>query len=343
MIIPEVVLNRVLVAGLRAIRKDPRILDALFRQSDSVWRTALKSYILENSIDINFNYPRNGSPKLPAIVILLKGESEAQTFLGDVMGASPNYDVPDAEMTMETIGGHGGSVSTMQGLPRLVVGNLPVTRSYVAEDGTYKIVLDETGLDEYEQVFSDLRSYPSMTAYVVAGQGVGQTAQVVSIDENVLDLSSSFDPHLGSSSVVDLRLTYDPERSVGDVPRVYEPDADMIRLGANFEAQYQVEFLAGTSDETIFLYSVVKAILFSQKAFMESQGLMALKISGAELAPRSEYAPTEAYMRTMTLTFTYPFAFVEERTDTFSNIHIDLAVRNAFTSVCEKIDLNIRV
>jgi len=345
MIIPEVILHRVLVAGIQAIRKDPRILDNMFRQSDHAWRQKLKSFVLNNTIDMNFNYPRNSTPKLPAIIIMLRSESEGNTFLGDMMGEYPNYDIPDAEMTVDTLGGHAASVSTLQGLPKKVIGSLPVSSSYLHTDGTYRVVLDDDddNLTDYYETFEGLTNFPSMTAYVVAGRGAGQKAQVTGISNNVLDLSTSFDPNLDSSSVIDLRLTSDPERSVGETPRVYEPGEDLIRIGANFEAQYQVEFLAGTSDETIFLYSVVKAILFSQKMFMESQGLMALKISGAELAPRSEYVPTEAYMRAMTLSFTYAFAFLEERDDTFENINISLAVRNAFTSVCEKIDLNIEI
>lgn len=346
MIIPEIILQRVLRAGIQAIRKDPRILDSMFRQSDRVWRDNLKNFILNNSIDMNFNYPSNSTPKLPAIIIMLRGESEGNTFLGDNMGEYPNYDIPDAELTIDTLGGHAASVTTLQGLPKLVIGALPVTRSYLDANDTYKVVLTDVddSLADYYETFAGVSNFPGMTAYVVAGRGAGQTAQVTGVSNNVLDLSTSFDPNLDSSSVIDLRLTNDPERSIGEPPRVHESgNSDLVRLGANFEAQYQMEFLTGTSDETIFLYAVVKAILFSQKMFMESQGLMALKISGAELGPRSEYVPTEAFMRVMTLSFTYAFSFLEERTDTFEHININLAVRDAFTSVCEKIDLNIKI
>jgi hypothetical protein len=55
---------------------------------------------------------------------------------------------------------------------------------------------------------------------------------------------------------------------------------------------------------------VLKAILFAQREFLEAQGIMALKLSGTDLAPRSELLPDEIFTRSMTLQFTYPFDFM---------------------------------
>lgn len=316
-VIPEVVLHRTIIQGFRSIRKDPRIIDSLFKNIDQAQLAEIKKFIIENSIDFSINYPRK-TPNLPALVMLMKGEKESQTFLGDIMGASPNYEMPDTDMT-ETLG-DGASISGTSGLTELLLGNVGVqsatgTKVYFAED-------DLGDIEELLEGFDG--NTPTPVLYVTSGTGVGQTHIITAMDSISLDIHGTFDPQLDSSSVLDIRSSDDSELASGEPSRVYKHDnTDLIRRGANYSVQYQLNVLAGNQEEVIYLYVVLKALLYSQKKFLEGQGIQALELSGSDFAPRSEFIGNEVFQRIMTLSFVYDFHFLEE-IETAGQICIDL-------------------
>lgn len=330
-VIPEVVLHKAVVAGLRKLREEPTIVDSLFKNLDARNRMFMKKFIQSKSIDISFNYPMKQELQFPALVFLLKNESEAQSFLGDHMGESPNYDVPDHDMVADTLGGHGGSISTMQNLPRMFYGGLSVTESYVTSGEIQKVSLNDDDLEDFYDYINSYPQVPSLELYVVSGTGAGQVATISSILDNVLDLSTSLDVQLDTTSVIDLRLAVDTPGAVGHPPRVFEPSDASVwsRLGANFQVQYQISVLASDQYETIYLYNLVKAILFTQRKFLEGQGLQALEISGSDFAPRTEFLPVEAFQRVISVTFVSPFALIQEE-DAFTSIRLNVAVQEAF-------------
>lgn len=322
-VVPEVILHRVLIEGIRAIRKDNRILDTLFRNLDQTTLSAIKKFINENSIHLSLNYPRDTELHVPALVLLLKSEQEAQTFLGDIAGASPHYDMPDQSLSIDTLGGGtGASTSNLSGLPRKLLGPLRVASAvYHAERDQTAVTLDTS---HSSAVVDLLRSpVPSTDLYVVGGNGAGQVGTILNFRNLTLDIDGRFDPQLDTSSLVDIRLADDTE-VVGEPSRVYPSSAtNLLRKGANYDTQYQLSVIAGHQDQVLYLYTIVKALLFSQKAFMEEQGLMAFKITGTDYAPRTDFLPNEIFQRVMILNFTYPFTFLQE-IETFDTIRIRL-------------------
>jgi len=324
-VIPEVILHRVIVNGIRSIRKDPRILDVLFKNVDQDTLQKIRDFILKKSINFTINYPRTDF-KTPTIALLLKNEAEAQTFLGDVMGAAPHYDMPDQDVTIDTLGGStGASVSDLSGLPRKLIEGLTV------EAITYDVANDLTTLFWPESQRTDIDDFletivhlSNMFMYVVGGTGAGKTYRIFDLDRNSLDIEGQFDPQLDSSSLVDIRAADTIGHADGEPSRVYTAGTtNLLRKGANFETQYQMSVLAGHQDEVLYLYSVLKGLLFSQKVYMEEQGIQALQISGSDFAPRTEYLPSEIFQRVMILRFIYPFSFLEEL-DTYDSIQLDL-------------------
>lgn len=335
-IIPEVIIHNVIVKGLREIRKDPRILDVLFSSLDQSTLQSLKDTILKKSINFTVNYPR-GELKLPTIALLMKTEKEAQTFLGDIMGAPPHYGMPDQEHTIDTLGGHGSSTTDMQGLPVKVVGGLvPQRLEKDATNNTTTVFWIESQQEFVQEVLSQFAAYPSMRAYISSGTGAGQIHNILRIDNNSLDIEGVFDPQLDSSSVIDVRLMEDTGLAIGEPSRVYSAGStNLLRRGANFQVQYQLSVIAGHQDEVLYLYTVLKGLLFSQKRFMEQQGMLALSISGSDFAPRTEFLPTEVFQRMMILDFTYPFSFMEEQ-DSYSKVQISLTPTDPVTGdVCD--------
>lgn len=320
--VPEIVLQRAIVTGFQAIRKDPRILNMIFKNLPIAQQESIKSFILEKSIDFSLNYPRT-EIKVPAIVMLLKNETESQGFLGDIMGAPPNYDMPDQDIHLDTLGGNGASISDMGGLPAKVIGPLQVATTLPSGNA---ITFTEEAQDEINAVFSERSNWPCLVLHVVAGAGVGQVKNISSITTDQLDIVDTFELNLDSTSLVDIRYADNPESAYGEPLRSYEQNSGLLRIGANYEGQYQLEVLAGNQDEVIYLYSVLKAILFSQRSFLEAQGLMSLRISGTDLAPRTELLPDEIFTRSMTVQFTYPFNLMVEQ-------EVARAIQITFTSV----------
>jgi hypothetical protein len=113
--------------------------------------------------------------------------------------------------------------------------------------------------------------------------------------------------------------------AVGEPSRVYASDGSYLRKGANFAANYNLHVMAGQQDQVIYLYSAVKALLLSQRAFLESQGVINLRVGGSDFAPRTEFLPDEVFQRMMTLQFTSPFSFLEEQ-EVFTQIEINYQV-----------------
>lgn len=312
---PEHIIQRVIVNGFAKIRQDSRILDAIFRHLSQSQVEAIRSYIQNHAIDFSLNYPRE-QINVPAMVLILKNESESQTWLGDVMGDSSSPFVPDPELSYDTLGGHSGSTSDTSGLPR----KLATLGVEVSDADTVWFNEDQTDIVTFLQ-----ESPPeAMKLHVISGTGQGQVFDVLRIRSDSLDIDGTFEVYLDDTSVIDLRVADDPEMAVGEPSRVYDSDSrNLIRRGMNYEASYQLHVLAGGQDEVIYLYSILKAIIVSQRAFLEAQGLQALSIGGSDLAPRSEFVPSEVFQRVMTVKFFYPFSFLDEQ-EVFDKLRVTL-------------------
>src|SRR5690606_8629506 len=102
-----------------------------------------------------------------------------------------------------------------------------------------------------------------------SGAGQGKIYPIVSITSSQLDIEGTFELDLDSTSVVDIRYTEAPEAAYGSPVRAYEYSSGQLRVGANYDSQYQLDILAGNQEEVIYLYTVLKAILFAQRKFLE--------------------------------------------------------------------------
>lgn len=316
---PELILQRGIINGFTAIRKDPKIIEALFKNLPVAQVAEIKKFILNQPIDLSLNYPKEDI-KVPAIVMLLKNEVESNTFIGDIMGAPPNYDMPDQDMAMDTLGGAAGSVSDQQGLPRKILGPLRVnaqipTSNLPTPPDFNSLTFVGEDQDMINEVFSGWSNTSPLMLYVISGAGAGQIRMISQISSDQLDIVGTFDVNCNNTSVVEIRESSAPEASYGSPTRLYDVQnaLGLLRIGANYDATYQLEILAGNQEEVIYLYSVLKAVLFTQRKFFEAQGIMAVKITGTDLAPKTELLPDEVFTRTMMVQFTYPFEFLVEQ------------------------------
>lgn len=304
-VIPEIIIQKALVQGFQEIKADPRLLDVLFQNMSQQQLADLKAFVVNKPIDFSVNYPKNDALKTPAIVLILKGESEAETFIGDFAG----YNDVDQDMMVDTLGGHAGSTSDLQGLGEPLIQGLGVA-SY--DDGV--VTIEPTHLDDFHDIYDELLSGKCHKIFVVSGTGAGQTALIMRTSSYSLDIQPDFSVDLDSTSVLDIRALPDVETE-GEPSRVYDSSSNYERIGVHYDVQYQLQIVAGHQDEVIYLYSIIKALLLSQRPFLEGQGMMVFKISGSDFAPRGEYLPSDCFMRILNLQFTYPFTFIKELTE----------------------------
>lgn len=98
MIIPEIIIQRVLVNGIRRVRNIPWKSNQLFKNVPGSFAQQFYELLQNTPIDITVNYPREDS-QFPCVAILLNAEEESDIFLGDLLSAG--YDSTDSLMGSE--------------------------------------------------------------------------------------------------------------------------------------------------------------------------------------------------------------------------------------------------
>jgi hypothetical protein len=337
MVIPEIIIHRVLISGLRLIRRDSRVLDSMFRNLDQTSLQELKDFILKVPLAISINWPKKVDLQVPALVLVMKSEAEPGQggFLGDMMGVSPSYGVPDEEISYDEDSSSNpitdGQSYGLRGQPALRLGPLACVglRQVSGLTGT-QVLISEADQPELLAFAQGLTSIPSMNLHVVSGTGAGQALPLLRITTESLDVEGSFSVQLDSTSVVILRDAQS-HGALGEPSKVFSSSRGMVqRLGSIYDASFQIMVLGAEPEHVLYLYAVVKAIFFMHRVLLEEQGLQVLKISGSDLSPRSEFVPDTIYQRVMTLQFTYPFHITMEL-DVPTVLEFDLDVQDPYT------------
>lgn len=314
-LIPEYIIQQVLVKGLRTLRDDGRIVDMLFRnlRQDDLQR--VRTFLQESSIDISLNYP-DQDLKLPAIVILLKSEAEGQAFVGNLLQSHDSirdtgHPFPIEELTGDSTVLGRGTVSNIGGGYRVYLEPTTITRAdddaFYIPEGIINIV------DPIEE---------EVYATILEGTGAGQTRQVVVIDpvgigfDTKITITPVWDTNPDSTSVVRIHSAPDQPGFTGEPSKIFTSQDVLERRGVHYKAIYELLVVGANPESTIFLYSVVKSLLFLNEKFMIEQGFMNLSLSGSDLTPRTEYYPDLAYQRSLSLAFEYSFDVYEKASET---------------------------
>jgi hypothetical protein len=327
-ILPELILQQVLVRGIKSFREENYLIDTLFTTVSHQERQAIRSFLRDNSVEICINYP-DQDLKVPSIVILMKGESESQAFVGGLqMGAGDFWNMgivpfPEDELLGDaTIPGR-GSISPVGAPPELLL------RPTTALDGTSTTIVASSSItsliDPYET---------EAWVEILEGIAAGDRRLVTSIVPNstnsevIITVATAFSTAPDDTSIFKLVGPYPEIGTTGSKEKVFNSQDAVDREGSIFRAVYQLD-IAGTSPEAaIYLYTIVKAIVYVAKSLLLKQGFLTLaKMSGADLAPAAEYAPTLVYRRSLTLEFEYAFDVYKDITETLANhIELDLGV-----------------
>jgi hypothetical protein len=317
-ILPEIIFRSVLVRGIRTIRQNPKLLDQLFRNLDVESAKEMQEFFRTKAIYIDINYPRE-TLIVPAIVMLLRAESEAQAYLGDSMGFGQ---VPDEmsydslEDSDEAVLGGAASMSTLSGEGPIVFG------PYRATSGTLNTIKVGERLWQIDQY-----RVGAHTLHIIGGLGVGQQRGIIANGVDVAMVKPGWSVQPDDTSVFLIR---GPVTEVVGEPRssYARENADNVeRLGGIYNLAYQLQVIGPNPEFTIYLASIVKSILTLGRQFLEGQGIINMKLGATDFVPRAEYQPDFSYMRALNIEFQYPF-------DVFAEGDAITEIRIAIESLC---------
>lgn len=310
-LIPEFIFQTMIVRGIKVMRNDARFIDQLFRNLDQKSIAEMREFIKTQAIDLCINYPRT-TMKVPAIVILLKNETEGQAFLGDSMGVDqPEEFSYDGGIEGEVLGGT-ATESTLDGNATVVFGPAQVV---TATENTIRIGTSSWQLDQYADGKHNVR--------IVAGTGAGQIRGVTGNGRNVIMIEGRWLKIPDSTSKIEVTRVASP--LLGEPSSLYNRRGDedpLERRGGLYNTSYQIQVIGPNPELTIFLQVALKAIFTLSRIELERQGIINFKMGATDFAPRAEYVPDFAYMRAINIDFTNPF-------DVFESIAVAREIRMA--------------
>jgi hypothetical protein len=321
-----------LIAGINKFREDEDLVGMLFRNLRQDDLELVRQFLRDKSIEICQNYPDQGL-KVPAIVILMKAEGEGEMFIGDRMEGPGDFkilgDMPMPKVELlgdQTVLGSGSRTTTgVAGRlllePTTATGGTATT--IVVPEGTVKLV------DPFE-----------MESYVVTmeGTGAGQRRQILSIEPTLngqgatITVASAWDTIPDATTLFKIIGGFPEEKLdgyTGEPSKLYESTDPIERLGEIQRATYQLDIHGTNQEEAIYLYNIVKAIIFIARRFLLRQGIQNVRIAGTDLAPLPEAYPNLVYRRALSITFDHSFdVFMELAQPVASTIELVVSVHH---------------
>lgn len=311
-ILPELIIQQTLVRGIRAFRENEKLTDMLFRNVDISERQAIRDFLRNDSVEICINYP-DQDLKVPSIVILLKSEAESQPFIGDLQQSFTdlrNMDVvpfgKDELEGVQTVVGS-GSVSRVAHQPPLVM--VPTK----AVGGTSTSILAPESMTNLFDPFEE-----NVSIVILEGTSKGDTRIVDSImpvrGEGVrIEVTKPFTSIPDSTSVFKIIGPYEDNGVTGIPEKIYTSSDKVERMGTVFKCTYQMDMTGTSPEAAIYLYNIVKAIFFAANDLLIKQGFLTfVRMSGSDMAPIIDYAPTLVYRRSLSIDFEYSFDVFKE-------------------------------
>jgi hypothetical protein len=324
-ILPEYVLQQVLVRGIRAFREDHSLVQMLFRNLHQDDVVGLQTFLRDHSIDIVLNYPSEPIT-VPAIVITLKNETESQGFLGDVLQPPQSvrslghpFPMDEAEDPAAVLGG--GSITDV-GLDTQFIGHPIQASGATSTTITFSLAPPFNISDPFE--------VNNLQVRIREGTGAGQVRDVLSINPNkpagvaVIKVGRAWTTLPDSTSIFSLS-TEDDLGVQGEPSKLYTSKSIVERIGAHYRVSYQLLISGPNPEMALFLYAIVKAIMFVNAQYLQKSGFLNLKMSGTDFVSKPEYFPDLAYSRALIMEFEHSFDVYLE-VEAINHLRLDLGV-----------------
>lgn len=329
-LLPEFVLQQILVKGFKAFKDNENLVRMLFRHAEMRDVEDVAKFLRNNVIDICINYP-DKDLVVPSIIILMGSETESDPVLGELQQGAEGFR-EEAPFPKETLLGDqtvlgGGSISSVGGPSTQGRLLLPPTTAVSAASTTiYAPVGTIVLIDPYEE--------NEIYVETIEGTGAGQRRLVSSITPPLsgtpveIDISSAWDTIPDNTTVFKL-IGGRIQQPTGEPPKLFAPGDNVERLGQIYEARYRLDIVAKPVELTIYLYSIIKAIFTINKQLILNQGLLSFSMGGTDIGPVPEYYPQLAYRRSMNITFKYAFDVITELShEVATQLQVSLSVHD---------------
>jgi hypothetical protein len=249
--------------------------------------------------------------KVPAIVISLKNESESQAFLGELIQSASNVNSTGTPFRKEELTSPatklGGGSETTTGIETFAL----VDPIQATDGDTSEVRIALEAPFNISDPF-EFQADQELLVVIREGTGAGQKRVVSAItpnlatDEAIITVTSNWGTVPDSSSVIEFQLVLD-QGVTGEPSKLFGPSEHIERLGAQYQASYQILIVGPNQELTIFLYALVKAIFVINREYLYRHGFIEPKIGGTDFVAKPEYLPELAYQRALILEFQHAF------------------------------------
>lgn len=316
--LPEFLIKTALIRGFELFRTDVRLIEQLFRNLTTESIIENTKFFQENVPQIEVNYPED-QPKLPALIILLRGENEEERFLADhgVVGVPEEFSYYGG-VENEILGGT-GSFNSLTGEPVIIFGP-----HYVFFADTKSLMIDSPSFlsGKFQESPHEVR--------IVKGKGKGQIREIESNSSNEIIIKEPWTLIPDETSVFEVVKPL--EETWGEPQKLYDRNKTLLQQRTVlYRATCVINVIGANPEQAIIISVVTKAILLALRFKLEEQGLSNMRVSASDLTPRTDYAPTLAYTRSLTVEFSYEFDIFESLGPAIEQINVHL----------EKIDVNL--
>lgn len=313
----ERVIHTAIARGLTAMRGDPKVAYQLFRELKREYQDAIVAYFQKTLFNIRVGYSRAELP-CPGICIILRSEVQTSALMADHMSLSGEPDNNfDGGIEGAVLGGV-TSASNSHGQPAIVAPDN--FGAYQASSGGRDYIqIASTPWHTNEFADRDLR------LHVEGGTGRGQVRGIASNTESRIVVDAPFVTYPASGSTFSIREAA-REEVIGNATALYDQRDNTLRerRGSVHKVTTQIQCIDNDEWNTIYLATVVRAALFSQRMLLEREGLKNAKFGLSDLSYRPEYMPSNAFARSVNMEFDHEFSVVEEYAQLLGDLEIDI-------------------
>jgi hypothetical protein len=294
---PEIVFQHMIAQAIFNVKQQPDIVRHLMRNFPSGAQDDAVKYMLKEHFRIVTQFPRT-DVTFPMIWIGLRNEVETSQVLGDFLGSEPcddeTYDL--AVLGSNSVAGT-GSVSTLKNEPKKITEGLVSEESPTADE----IIIDQD-LDN---------TYIGCEIVLTGGKGQGQKRVISRALGEVLEVSEDWDqlPDTTTSYKI-LDPTTVTQNTVGTPPKLYPAGTQVRMVGSAFKHDYIIQVMSSTPHAVLFLYTLLKAIMYTNKPVLHDNGIHHIMLNGSDMLAHPELLPDHVFSRSLNVScvsyFTVP-------------------------------------
>lgn len=308
---PEYILQQLVIKGVNAFRADNRLIAFLFRNANRSFVEQAIEFVQKHPINVSIGWSQT-AVIYPHVAIVLKGSTEKQGFLGNLVTESEDYTTAPSIFTYDDT-----SVGTLRQTKTILYGPYEASGG-----GTNYIVVDD--------VFTDKR-YIGYSVEVIGGTGKSRVSTITDMGQDTLYLETTYSSAFDETTVYQISDISTAEL-IGEPMRIFSGDDIVETYGYEEHLVYDLNICCSNPEQKLVLTALVRALVLSNYDSFERNGLRNITMAVADLASIPENYPDITYGRQLTLEFDTMFTTARVFTNDGASaaIGLDVIIGNAF-------------